>query len=465
MPVVDLLLRDGAVVSSRGVERASVACDNGRIVLVGPESRMPKADRSVDCQGKLILPGVIDEHVHMGDPWNKKDEEPYYIEDFASGTASAAAGGVTTVIDMPDSWPIVTSGALLRDKIRVGLSKSLVDFGLHGAFIPGMDFPRAIPDMLGAGASGCKTFTCQAYYNMPAIGEGELYEAFLEFKKNDGVALVHAENERVMAYNKAQLVKAGRRDPAVHLESRNVLSELLEDQIVCLVGRTAGNRFLIVHTTIPEGIDEVQEAKRKGARAYVETCPQYLYLSEEEVLKKGAWAKCGPPLRDKARMARLWEMLASGSIDTIGSDHSPQTTAERVADWGDDMWKAEPGFPGLQTSLPLMLNGVSLGRLTIERVVATMCENPARLFGLSQKGVVRKGADADLVVVDTKLKHRITSEEQHTGVGWTPYDGWRVQGYPVATISRGEAVMENGTVIARPGRGRFVRPSPRKVAG
>lgn len=456
---VDLVLREATVVSSSGLSSASIAIDDGKIVLVGSSSLMPRADCSIDCRGKYIIPGAIDEHVHFGDPWRNDSEEPYYIEDFTSGTRAAAAGGVTTVIDMPDSWPIVTSGTILRSKARVAGSKAVVDFGLHGAFVPGMDFQTAIPEMLRAGASGLKTFTCQAYYNMPNIDEGELFEAFLQFAEHDGVALVHAENEHVMSYNKSRLLKAGRRDPAAYLENRTVLSELLADRTVAFLGRLAGNRFLIVHTTIPEGVEEIREAARQGARANVETCPQYLYLTAEDLIKRGAWAKCGPPLRDKARVARLWELLASGKIDTIGSDHSPQTTEERVKDWGDDIWKAEPGFPGVQTMLPLMLNGVSSRRITLERLAAAMSENPAKFFGLyPKKGAISAGSDADLVVVDMKASHKITSDEQISGVGWTPFDGLRVRGFPVLTVSRGEIVMEEGSVVAKPGRGEFVRP-------
>jgi len=459
---VDLVLKDATVVSSAGLINASVAVDDGKVLLVGSGVVMPRADRTVDCAGKHIIPGVIDEHAHFGDPWGKSGEEPYYIEDFESGTRAAAAGGVTTVIDMPDSWPIVTDASILKSKARVALSKAVVDFGLHGAFIPGMDFQAAIPEMLRAGASGLKTFTCQAYYNMPNIDEGELYEAFLQFAKADGVALIHAESEHVMSYNKARLERQGRRDPAAYLENRTVLSELLADRTVSFLGRLAGNRFLIVHTTIPEGVEEIRAAAALGARASVETCPHYLYLTEEELVKKGAWAKCGPPLRDKARVARLWELLAAGRIDNIGSDHSPQTNEERVRSWGGDIWKAEPGFPGVQTMLPLMLNGVSSGRLSIERLVSAMSENPARLFGFyPSKGTVSVGSDADLVVVDMKAEHRITSDEQASRVGWTPFDGTRIRGFPILTVSRGEVVAEDGVVVGKPGRGRFVRPKAR----
>jgi allantoinase len=459
------VLRDAKIVTPQSVVEGSIAVNDGKISAVGVSTLMPQASRTIDCRGRVVIPGPVDGHVHYGEP-NRGDEPSGYVfsmDGFETGSRAAAAGGITTTVVMPDSWPVVTNGELVREKAAVGESKSVVDFALHGAFYPGMDYSTAIPSMVGAGAAGIKTFMVPTGYDSwPMMTDGELYAAFQEFRKADGLALVHAENHQIISYLSERLRKEGRKDPATHLESRPPFSEVLADRNVVFLGKLAGNRFLIVHTGVPEGVEEVHSARVLGYDAYVESCPHYFYLSDEDVRARGPLAKCSPPLRDRARIARLWESLDKGWIDTIGSDHGALSTPEMHAQWDGDMWRVEAGLPGLQTMLPVMVNGVAEGRISMSRLAAVVSENPARVFGLyPKKGALLPGSDADLVVIDMDRDHTITDEEQLSLARWTPFDGFRVRGYPVVTVSRGEVVMEDGEVLGKAARGRFV-PSTRK---
>jgi dihydroorotase-like cyclic amidohydrolase len=268
----------------------------------------------------------------------------------------------------------------------------------------------------------------------------------------------------MLTENKKRLDNDGRKDFKSHLDWRPPIVEYEADRRATFLLREAGARGLIVHTSVPEGVHDIAQARDAGQRVYVETCHHYLYLTDKDVERRGPWVKCSPPLRDKGRVLKLRKQLASGVIDTVGSDHSP-FHKEDVRKFESDMWKAEAGMPELETGTPLLLNGASEGWISLNRVVASACEMPARVYGLyPRKGVIRKGSDADLVVVDMKKRWKIKDEELKMKSGWSPYNGRTLKGTPILTIVRGQVVMEDRQISEKAGHGEFQSRSKQVLA-
>ncbi|MEM3703264.1 MAG: dihydroorotase [Candidatus Bathyarchaeia archaeon] len=433
-----------------------VAISGGKVAAIGKESNLPDADRIIDAHGWLVLPGPIDAHVHMGDPWEAPDKAlAMRREDFASGTMAAAAGGITTIIDMPDNMPLVVSSAVFREKVVYCSKKAYIDFGLHGGFVPGMDYAKEIPSLWMEGAAGLKTFMCYSIDEWPAIKDGELLEALNIVSQINALAMIHAENDDILSHNKKRLLEKGRKDYSAHIEWRPPIAEIEAGRRVIFYLKSTGARGIIVHTSVPETVEEIGHLS--NGRISVETCPHYLYLTDEDVRRKGPWLKCAPPLREKWRVSELRRMFANGLIDTVGSDHAPYTREEK-AQGLSDIWKAANGIPGIEHMYPLLLNAVNEGWLSLHRLVKVTSENVARIYGIyPKKGKIQVGSDADFVVVDLKKHVKISDENTKMKVGWTPYDGFEAKGYPVMTIVRGEIVMDNGIIVGKPGYGKFVR--------
>lgn len=452
---VDIVVRNGRIFTPTSDYLASIAVNDGKIAAIGNASSMPNADRIIDAEGLAVIPGGIDAHVHIGQPWEETNRPVYYEEDVQSATKAAAVSGITTICDMPDSMPLVTSAAVFRRKMQYWSERAYVDFGLHGGFVPGMDFRSLIPDLWKAGPAALKTFTCFSEEIWPAMRDGELLEALNVIHEVKGLAMIHAENDDMLTQNKKHLDEAGRTDFKSHLDWRPPIVEYEADRRVIFLLRETRARGMLVHTSMPEGVEEVIKARQSGQEVYVETAPHYLYLEDSDVEKRGPWVKCSPPLRDKARVLRMRRLLAEGHIDTVGSDHSP-FSKEEVDAAMDNMWKAEAGMPALETMLPLLINGVNEGWISLNRVVACLCENPARIYGLyPNKGVILVGSDADIAIIDMKKKRRIRNEDLEMKCKWTPYENFTLQGTTIATIVRGKIVVENSEVVGNEGDGVF----------
>jgi D-hydantoinase len=439
-----------------------IAINDGKIVAIGKESNLPDADRIIDAKGCFVLPGPIDAHVHMGDPWEAPDKAlAMKREDFASGTMAAAAGGITTIIEMPDSMPLVVNPEVFREKVFYCSKKAYIDFGLHGGFTPGMDYAKDIPSLWKEGVAGLKTFMCYSIDEWPAIKDGELLEALNIISNINALAMVHAENDDILSHNKKRLLEKNRRDYSAHVEWRPPIAEVEAGKRVIFYLKSTGARGIIVHTSVPETVEEINrsDASARGAhdKITVETCPHYLYLTDEDVKSKGPWLKCAPPLREKWRVSQLRKMLANGLIDTVGSDHAPYTREEK-SQGVSDIWKAYNGIPGVEHMYPLLLNAVNEGWLSLQRLVKVTSENVARIYGIyPKKGKIQVGSDGDFVIVDINRRVKLSDESTKMKVGWTPYNGFEVKGYPIMTVVRGEVIMENGAVVGKPGYGKFVR--------
>ncbi len=444
-----VLVENGKVARANRLDRANVLIENGRIAYVGV--RKPKqADCRIDATGLIILPGLVDAHAHLFDPAFT------FREDFLSGTSAAAAGGVTSVVEMVLSTPVDTADRV-NAKITEGRRSSLIDFSLHAGMMNLGNLPN-IGAIARVGVRSFKTFTCRPYYS----DDHTLMSLMRETSMQSSILNVHAEDEQIANENFAKLNSDGRTDPMAHAEWKpNIAEERAVEKIVEFA-KTLKARLHISHMSTSEGTDIVRRNKRAGVLVTAETCPHYLTFTRQDMKKQGAYLKMNPSLKGPKDVKALWQGLRDGTIDAVTSEHAPGTQAEK--DEGRmDIWKAWGGVPSIETMLPVLLSeGVNKRRLNLAMLQRVCCENPAKVFGLyPRKGVIQKGADGDIVLVDLKARRKVRAENLHYKVGWTPYEGWTLKGWPILTIRRGEILYEHGHLLAEPGSAEFLPMLPR----
>lgn len=443
----DLAVRNATLVTPRGRRRAHLYVADGRIAAVTAEEHA--ARETVDAAGLYLLPGAVDGHVHFQDPGDTSRE------DFISGSSAAAVGGVTTVVEHTHSHP-VRDPAELRAKREHLRTRSLVDFGLAAHAWP--DRLEQVRPLWEAGISFFKVFTCTTH-GVPGFDAGRLQRLFQAVAALDGLCLVHAEDETMTAESERALRAAGRSDPGLLVEWRSREAELVATSTVGLLARLTGVRASVAHVSQPAAADLLAHERALGARLWLETCPQYLYLREDEVLDQGGFRKFTPPARARsaAEADEMWQRVTSGPITHVSTDHAPSARHHKT---DGSIWDVPFGLPGVETTLSLLLNGAAEGRLSLERVVELVAETPARLYGLyPRKGTLQGGADADLVLVDPTAERTLEDAAVVSRAGWTPYAGRRVRGCPVLTFSRGRLVAREGRPVGEPGWGRFL-PGP-----
>jgi allantoinase len=427
----DLLIRGCRVVTPRGTWEGSIGVRDGRIAALG-RIEGEGAREVVDAVGLYALPGAVDPHVHMMDPGYTERE------DWSTGTAAAAVGGVTTVIDHHRSDPVVTTAEILREKAEYVSRRARVDFALIGGAVP--DNVDQLQPMWEAGAVAFKAFTC-GLHGQPAMPPGDLLRALRAIARFDGVCLVHAEDDTITA--------RAREDARTISDWRCPEAEVVAVATVIELARLSGARVILAHQSLPENARRIRAARREGVRVWAESCPQYFYLDPTD----SPWNKFTPPARGAAASEELWACLRDGDVDYLGSDHCPYPRAQKDR----DVWEAPFGIPGVETAMRLMLTGVSEGRLSLERLVECMAETPARLYGLyPRKGHLGVGADADVVLVDLAAEGTFRDEDVVSRCGWTPYRGRRYRGAPVRTYVRGRLAAADGRPVAEEGTGQWV---------
>ena len=443
----DLGIEGGMLVSSSGQLRQNLYIRDG--VVANVTSDRHPAQQSRDAAGLFVLPGMIDGHVHFQDPGDSERE------DFVSGSGSAAVGGVTTVIEHTHSHP-VRGLSFFQEKRAHTRDRSLVDYGLAAHLWP-EDLPR-VEELWCVGMQYFKVFTCTTH-GIPAGLPGSMLKLFEAVAGCDALCLVHCEDEFITAESEERLRQEGRRDYGVLREWRSREAEQVASSTVSLLARITGARTVIAHVSHPQVLDLVARDRQAGARLWMESCPQYFYFSEADVLQHGPFRKFTPPARSKEEGEELWGRLKAGEITHLSSDHAPSTVAQKEKGL-DNIWGCHFGLPGTQTALTLLLEGVNQGRLTLEHVVQLVCENPAHLYRMwPRKGNLQVGADADLILVDMSQSVTLKNDQMLSKAGWTPYDGMAVQGIPVATYVGGNLVASEGRIVADPGVGQFL-PGP-----
>jgi dihydroorotase len=448
---VDLVLTGGIVVSGTARDRADVAIRGDHVVAVGAPETMPPAREVVDVSGLHLLPGAIDVHVHF--------REPGYThkEDWDTGTAAAAMGGVTTVFEMPNTHPPTRSAAELVAK-QEAARKACVDFGLYGLLAE--DNLEELEGLVAAGANAFKCFMGNTFGNLPSPSTGAMLEGF-EILAPTGLRIsLHAETASIMAHRQARLEAAGRADPLAHVAARPAVVASEAVARAAVLAEWTGARIHVLHISSELELGPLADAKARGVDVTGETCPCYLLLDTGDYARLGSVIRVNPPVREAADADAIWEALASGVVDMVATDHAPHQPEEKTK---DVIWEADCGFPGVETQMPLMLTQVAAGRLTLEHYVRLACEAPAQAFGLwPVKGRIAPGAHADIAVVDLDRRETVRAEALHSRGKVTPFEGTSTVGAPVHTLVRGRFVQRDRRLVAgMAGHGRQVSDSQR----
>jgi dihydroorotase len=448
----DLVIKNGRVAVSSSLRSCAVAAKDGKVAWIGSNSSAPNADRVIDASGLIVLPGVIDVHVHMRDPGAT------YKEDFRSGTAAAAAGGVTTVFDMPNNTPPTEDVEALKVKARAADDKALVDYALYGLLTRGNS--SEVRPLVDAGVIGFKWYMAETTGNAAAPPEEELREDLALVGKAGRRVSVHAEDDSIVRERISKLREIGRSDALAHYESRPEIAEERAVRRAITLAREAKCDLHIAHLSSSAGAKAVRAAKRSrrrgGADVTAETCPQYLLLDKDDYAKKGSTMKCNPSIKRREDRLALWTAVRDGTVDMIATDHAPHTIEEKTS--GASIFEQASGFPGLETSVALMLTCVNRGLLSLSRYARLTSEGPARAWGLyPKKGTIAVGADADFTIVDAKREWRIDPARFVSKAKYSPFDGFKAKGAAVYTIVRGGVVMDHGHIETQ-SRGEMQKP-------
>ncbi|MGA2894069.1 MAG: dihydroorotase family protein [Xanthobacteraceae bacterium] len=433
----DLVIQNGTIVSADAVTAGSIAIKDGRVFAIGATEAMPQARETFDATGLHILPGAIDVHVHFRDPGYPAKE------DWASGTAAAAFGGVTTVFDMPNTIPPTGSGAILAAKHEIAASKACVDFGLYGLL--GDDTIAHVPALIEGGVIGFKLYMGNTFGKIPSPSTGAMLEAFEVVAATGKRVSLHAETNSIMERRQTRLAAAGRQDPLAHIASRPAVVAVEAVSRAAILAEWTGARIHILHISSAEELRPLREAKARGVDITGETCPHYLLLSTDDYHDLGGIIRVNPPVREAGNHAPLWAALADGTIDLIATDHAPHTTEEKTR---NDIWAVDCGFPGVETQMPLMLSEVNRGRMSVCDYVRFSSFNPAKIWGLyPRKGALLPGSDADLAIVDLGREHTLYDKELQSLSKISPWNGRRIKGLPLHTVVRGRFVMKDRKLV------------------
>jgi allantoinase len=443
--VLDLVIKNGKVVTSINVRKSSIGIKKGKIVWLGENGFSPSAEQTIDAKGKHVIPGCIDVHVHFREPL-RPDKE-----DWSTGSKSAICGGVTTVLDMPESVEPTVEG--LNKKLDSALSKSVVDFGLYGR-------PTTPENVEALSKAGVIAYKILLGYEQFVPDDGTFFRLLKAIGKTYLPVAVHAEDINIVKSLRDHLLKEGKKDIEAHELSRPTFIEEEAIAKTLILARVAECRLHIAHVSTAEGAGLIGQARAASAQEVTaETCPHYLMLDKSDLERLGPYGKINPPVRGtRKNMEGLWTALSRGVIDCIATDHAPHLITEKEVGW-ENIFEAAPGAIGVQTMLPLMLTSVNEGKLSLCKMVELMAFNPAKIFDLyPRKGIIQLGSEADLVIVDMERKVTIRAEDQHSKMPFTPYDGWDVQGIPEITILRGEVAARDGEPTVTPGYGEWLRP-------
>lgn len=443
--IVDTVLTNAKAYIKQEILDCSLAINDGKIVKIGKEANMPNADTKMDLKNLLVLPGLIDVHVHL------RDEGKTYKEDFYTGTAAAAAGGMTTVLDMPNNNPVTMSAEALRNRIETARNKIIVNVGFYSEFPKDTREVRKIVD---EGAVAFKLFMAEQVGGLNIDDDNALSEAFGIVEKLTSRVAVHAEDRTTLVKIEEELKQANRNDVEAFLaaHSEDVETRAVE-RLLRIVEQTKVHLHFC-HTSTERGLNAIVEGKNSGLPITCEATPHHLLLSTDDLRRVGTIAVGVPPIRQKHNAEALWKGIKNGWIDVIASDHAPHTLEEKQR---TRIWDVKVGAPELEITLPLLLTEVNRGRLSIADIVRLMAENPAKIFGLKGKSFLGKDCTADLTVVDLKRDDRIDAAEFHSKAKFSPFDHWKVKGKPVKTFVSGQLVMDEDEIVAEAGTGRIIR--------
>ena len=454
------VIRGGLVVTPAGAKELDVVVCGERIdALVPRGGDLPAAGEAIDARELVVLPGAIDGHTHfVQDDTDLVPPDPIEHEGFEAGGRGAAAGGVTTHVEMPQSRPATLDGATFRRKRELAEADAVVDFALWGGVVQGQP-TAAIDEQLEEGAVAFKAFMCDSDPSFPGVDDAQLLQALEQLAGTVLMLGVHAENDALLRAGIERMRSEGRKDPLAHADSRPAIVEIEAVTRAITLAEHAGAWIHIVHLSTGGAADAVAAARARGVRVTCETCPQYLALDHDDLQRLGPFARCAPPIRSRADVERLWERLADRTIDCVTTDHCAFTYESRLPG-RDDIFEAPNGLPGIQTLVPVFVTEARRRGFGWERISELLAGAPARLWQLApRKGSIEEGTDADLVLLDPERTWTIEGARFFTANRWTPFEGREVRGRVVRTIVRGTTVYDetNGEPTFAPrGSGRFV---------
>jgi dihydropyrimidinase len=453
--VYDLVITDAKIVSPDGVLEGSIAVRDGVIEAIGLGLGALPARRTLRAEGRHVLPGLIDVHVHFAMPFM----DAVTANDFFTGTTAAAFGGTTTIIDFATQRPGEPLTGTIARRRKDADGEVVIDYALHAIVTDGSRASIAtIPHLAEMGSPSLKVYTI--YKKAGVMLEDDAVFSVLEAAATSGVMpMVHCENSAITEMLVERFLADNRQEAIYHARSRPNLVEAEAIHRVLFLAKAAKSAAYVVHMSSGEGAHLIAQARRAGLPAYAETCPHYLVLTEETYHRPDGYLWImSPPLRKPADQDALWQGLRDGSaVQVVATDDGSWSRADKEA--GRASFATVPnGIPGVEFRLPLVLSeGVHKGRLEMKDVARICSTAPARIFGLyPRKGAIRPGSDADLVVVDPDANTTISTARLHGKEGWCPYDAHVVKGLPVATVARGEVIVENGAFKGAKGRGRFI---------
>jgi len=448
------LIKNGTIINADATAKADVLVDGETIALIGSDLTVT-ADRTVDAAGKWVIPGAIDVHTHMELPFGGT----FAKDTFETGTRAAAFGGTTTILD----FAVQPRGKSLREGLDAWHAKAdgnaSIDYGFHMIISDVRDDVLAEMDTLvDEGITTFKLFT--AYPGVFFSDDGAIFRAMQQTARNGGLIMMHAENGLAIDVVAGQTFAAGLTDPYYHGTSRSPLMEGEATNRVIRLAAVAGAPVYIVHLSAREALNEVRRARDEGLPAFAETCPQYLFLSLDDMGGgfNGAKFVCSPPLRPADHQEDLWRGLLKDDLQVVSTDHCPFDFHGQKELGRGDFRKIPNGLPGVEDRVDLLHSGgVAAGRLTPNRWVEVISAAPARMFGLPQKGAVAVGLDADLVIYDPKRKHTISASTHHMDVDYSCYEGREVTGGSDLVMSRGKIVVDGNEWLGARGDGRFLK--------
>jgi dihydropyrimidinase len=458
MPDFDLVIRNGTVATAADVFAADVGVKDGKVAALA--ARLPEGAREIDASGKLVLPGGVDSHCHIA---QLSSNGIMTADDFETGSRSAACGGTTTVIPFAAQHRGMSLRQVVADYHRQAEGKAIIDYAFHLIVsdpteqVLGQELPALIRD-------GYTSFKIYTTYDALKLNDRQILEVLALARREGAMVMVHAENHDAIAFLAEKLLAAGRTQPKYHAVAHAAIAEREATHRAISLAEIVDVPILVVHVSGGEAIEQIRWAQARGLKVYAETCPQYLFLTEDDLDKEGmAGAKCmcSPPPRDKANQELVWRGLETGLFEVFSSDHAPyrmDSSGKLRAGAAPHFKQIGNGVPGLEVRLPLLYSeGVRTGRLALEKFVALTATNAAKLYGLyPRKGTIAIGSDADIAIWDPDREVTIAQSMLHDAMDYTPYEGMRVTGWPVITLSRGETVWDDGEAKGKPGRGQFL---------
>jgi len=441
--IVDLVLENAKAYICQEILGCSIAIDQGRIFKIGKETNMPKTDQKIDLKNLLVLPGLIDAHVHL------RDEGKSYKEDFYSGTAAAAVGGITTVLDMPNNAPVTMSAETLRNRMKIAEKKIVVNVGFFS------EFPKELgetKEIVAKGAVAFKLFLADQVGGLNIDDDQALKTAFRGTSKFKVPVAVHAE-DRMLSKKTEEFRRTFSSDVDAFLEVHSEASEVRAIERVLAISKQTSAHIHFCHVSTSNGLKAITDAKKSNMTITCEVTPHHLFLSVDDFKRCGTLALTMPPIRAKHQVEALWNGVFNGDIDILVSDHAPHALEEKSS---SNVWDVKVGIPGLETTLPLLLAMVKKAKLSITHVVRLLAEKPADIFNLKGRGYLKEGNHADLVVIDLNKKFKIDASKFYSKAKYSPFDGWNTIGKAVKTFVNGQLIMDDDEIVAKSGTGKVI---------